>query len=387
MTRNKNSIGIFGNFGDLTNLGIGNIISSIIGGLFWLFVAGLIGAESYGQISYIIAIAGIASTISGIGAGNTLIVFTAKGENIQSSIILIGIVLSSIASIILFILFFDFGASVYVIGIMIFTLVSSELLGRKFYSKYSMYLITQRLSMAGLALLFYYAIGTDGIILGIGISFLPYSYKLIKIFINSELDFKLLRAKKNFIINSYILDLRGVFVGSFDKLIIVPLLGFISLGNYQLGIQIFTMLVILPSIVFQYTVPQDASGKINSRLKLITILISVIFTVISIVFAPYILPTLFPEFTNAVEIVQIISLAVVPTTIGTTYLSKFLGNENNKNMLIGTTIYLVIQILGIIILGTMYGINGVAISMVLAVTSEVLYFIIIDKLKNNYKLK
>jgi O-antigen/teichoic acid export membrane protein len=382
MTDSKKIANIFDKFRGLSSVGIGNVVSSIIGGGFWLFLAGLIGAEDYGQVSYIIAIAGLACTVSGIGSGNTLIVFTAKKENIQSSIILITLVLSSISSIILFILFYDFGASVYVIGIVIFSLVSSELLGRKYYTKYSVYLITQRLSMAGLAILFYYIIGIDGIILGIGVSFLPYSYKLFKIFKKSEIDFKLLRSKKKFMINSYILDLRGVFIGSVDKIIIVPLLGFTLLGNYQLGIQIFTMLVILPSIVFQYTIPQDATGNVNSKLKLITILISILFTAISIIFAPYILPTLFPEFTNAVQIVQIISLAVVPSTISTMYLSKFLGNENNKNMLIGTSIYLIIQISGIIILGILYGIDGVAISMVLAISSEAGYFIIIDKLKN-----
>ncbi len=381
MTKNRNIIGIFGNFRDLTSLGIANIASSAIGGIFWLFLAGLIGAESYGEVSYIIAIAGIASTISGIGTGNTLIVFTAKGENIQSSIILISIVLSSIASIALFVLFFDFGASVYVIGVVIFGLVSSELLGRKYYTKYSVYVIIQRSLMAALGILFYFTIGVDGIILGIGISFLPYSYKLFKIFKNSELDFHLLRSKKNFMINSYMLDLRGVFVGSIDKIIIVPLLGFTLLGNYQLGIQIFTMLVILPSIVFQYTVPQDASGELNSKLKLFTILVSIMFSGLSIVLAPHILPILFPEFTSAVEVVQIISLAVVPSTIVTMYLSKFLGNEKNKSMLLGTSIYLIIQILGIIILEKIYGINGVALAMVLAVTAEASYFVIIDKLK------
>ena len=381
MTKNRNITGFFGNFRDLTSLGIANIASSAIGGIFWLFLAGLIGAESYGEVSYIIAIAGIASTISGIGTGNTLIVFTAKGENIQSSIILISIVLSSIASIALFVIFFDFGASVYVIGVVIFGLVSSELLGRKYYTKYSAYVIIQRLLMAALGILFYFIIGVDGIILGIGISFLPYSYKLFKIFKNSELDFHLLRSKKNFMINSYMLDLRGVFVGSIDKIIIVPLLGFTLLGNYQLGIQIFTMLVILPSIVFQYTVPQDASGELNSKLKLFTILVSIIFSGLSIVLAPHILPILFPEFTSAVEVVQIISLAVVPSTIITMYLSKFLGNEKNKSMLLGTSIYLIIQILGIIILEKIYGINGVALAMVLAVTAEASYFVIMDKLK------
>ena len=168
MTDSKKIANIFDKFRGLSSVGIGNVVSSIIGGGFWLFLAGLIGAEDYGQVSYIIAIAGIACTVSGIGSGNTLIVFTAKKENIQSSIILITLVLSSISSIILFILFYDFGASVYVIGIVIFSLVSSELLGRKYYTKYSVYLITQRLSMAGLAILFYY------IIINITISYIIY---------------------------------------------------------------------------------------------------------------------------------------------------------------------------------------------------------------------
>jgi len=61
MTDSKKITGVFGNFRDLSSIGIGNVVSSVIGGVFWLFLAGLIGADSYGQVSYIIAIAGIAS--------------------------------------------------------------------------------------------------------------------------------------------------------------------------------------------------------------------------------------------------------------------------------------------------------------------------------------
>jgi len=382
MTKKRNIAGIFGNFRDLSTLGGANIVSSVIGGIFWLFLAGLIGAESYGEISYIIAIAGIAATISYLGAGNTLIVFTAKGEKIQAPIIFITMVSSAIASIILFLIFFDIGASVYVIGFVIFSLVSSELLGRKFYTKYSVYIISQRLLMASLGIILYFTMGTDGVILGIGISFLPYSYQLIKIFRNSKLDFSKLKTKKNFMMNSYALDLRGVFAGSIDKIIIVPLFGFVLLGNYQLGIQIFAILLILPSVVFQYTVPQDASGKPNPRLKFITIIVSIAFSGLSILLAPYILPVLFPEFTDAIQVVQIISLAVVPSTVVLMYLSRFLGDEKIKIMILGTAIYLIIQILGIIILGKMYGINGVATAIVLASTIEASYFVIMDKLKN-----
>ena len=113
MAKKKNIVGIFGNFRDISTLGIASIASSVIGGLFWLFLAGLIGAEIYGEISYIIAIAGIAATISYIGAGNTLIVFTAKGEKIQAPVSLITIVLSSLASIVLFLMFFQSYLSSY----------------------------------------------------------------------------------------------------------------------------------------------------------------------------------------------------------------------------------------------------------------------------------
>ncbi len=381
MTKNKNVAGIFGNFRDLSTLGVGNIVSSVIGGLFWLFLAGLIGAENYGEISYIIAIAGMAAIISFLGAGNTIIVFTAKGEKIQTPIIFITLVSSSIASIIIYFIFLDVGASIYIIGFVIFGLVSSELLGRKDFRKYSTYIISQRIVMVILSILFYFILGIDGVILGIGVSFFPYSFKLIKIFRNSKLDFQILKTKKNFMLNSYALDLRGVFVGSIDKIIIVPLLGFVLLGNYQLGIQIFTMLVILPTVVFQYTVPQDASGKSNTKLKFITILISVVFAIITIILAPYLLPILFPEFSNAIEIVQIIGLAIVPSTISLMYISKLLANEKNKIMVIGTGIYLTVQILGIIILGNMYGINGVAISFVMASTCEAVYLVILEKVK------
>jgi len=101
MTKNRNITGIFGNFRDLSTLGIANIVSSVIGGIFWLFLAGLIGAESYGELSYIIAIAGVVAIVSYLGAGKTLIVFTAKGEKIQAPVIFITMVSSAIASIIL----------------------------------------------------------------------------------------------------------------------------------------------------------------------------------------------------------------------------------------------------------------------------------------------
>ena len=84
---------IFLRFQDLTTLGSANLLSSAISGIFWFFLASILGETHYGEISYFIAIVGIASMLSFLGAGTVTIVLTAKGEKILSSILNLIIVL------------------------------------------------------------------------------------------------------------------------------------------------------------------------------------------------------------------------------------------------------------------------------------------------------
>jgi len=175
--------------------------------------------------------------------------------------------------------------------------------------------------------------------------------------------------------NNYLLSIAEEFSGSIEKLIIVPLLGFAILGNYQLGIQFLAVLSIIPGIVGQYTLSHDATGYENKGLKKILILFSVLLALLSITLIPIVLPITYPEYVEAVQIIQIISISIIPTTITSTYISKFLGVDKSKIVLIGSTIFLVIQIPGIIILGTIWGINGVAISIVISTTVQAVYYI------------
>ena len=94
-------------------------------------------------------------------------------------------------------------------------------------------------------------------------------------FQNTKINFALLKPRKNFIINNYLMKLSGGFGGQIDKIILAPLLGFSLLGNYSLAIQIFTILIIFSSVVFKYLLPQDASGASNRNLKKITIMTSI----------------------------------------------------------------------------------------------------------------
>ena len=121
-----------------------------------------------------------------------------------------------------------------------------------------------------------------------------------------------------------------MFAGSIDKIIIVPIFGFTVLGNYALGMQFYMVFLMIPSIIFQYIVPQDASGNPSIVLKKITVVISIIISILGMIFAPMIIKIMFPEFLEAVAIVQIITLGVIPGTVNYMYISKFLGNLQNK---------------------------------------------------------
>jgi len=367
---------------DLTTIGVANLVSTGISVIFWLYIAALLGAEQYGEISYFIAIAGIASTISLVGVGNTLIIYTAKKVRLQATVFLIGIVSSTITAIIVYFLFFNIGISFYILGYVVFGLATAEILGRKLYSDYSKYLISQRILMVVFAIGLYFLIGPNGILLGMAFAFFPYFFRIYKGFKETKIEFSLIKPRIGFMANSYFLDLSRVLSGNIDKIVIGPLFGFAILGNYHLAIQFVSILTMLPSIVYQYILPREASGLSNVLLKKLAVIVSVIFAIIGIIFGPIVLPIFFPKFTDATDIVRIVSIAVIPITVNMMYLSKFLSLEKTKIVLAGSGIYLVTLVLGIIILGNNFGVNGIAASLVISASSEAIYLIIIDRFLN-----
>ena len=378
----------FVNFRGLGIIGGASGITNAIGAIFWFLMASLLGTENYGEISYLIAIGVIASRISLVGATNSLLVFIPKGINIQIPIYIISITSSILTSIIVFFVFLNNpSVSLYIVGFVIFTLITSEALGRKSYSGYAKYIISQKLLLVSLSTSLFFIIGFEGVIYGIALSFFPYVIKIITDVRNKEIDFSVLKSKKGFIMNNYLLDLTNAFNGSLDKIIIAPLLGFALLGNYQLGVQFISILAIIPAMVFQYTLPMDASGNSNKILKKLLIIYSVVITIITILLAPIIVPILFPDFSEAIEIIQIISISVIPSTITITLISKYLANAQSKIVLIGSGIYLGVQIPSILVLGNQFGINGAAVAIILGHSVQAIYFLIIDNFSKNNRVK
>ncbi len=366
-------------FKDLSTIGAASLIGNGISSIFWLILASLMEAEQYGEINYFIAIASVASAASFLGAGNTLMVFSAKEKNIQSPILIVTSIAGIVAALVLFVMFSNVAISIYVVGYIIFNHLLYESLGKKLYPSYSKYFVIQRILLVVFALGLYFVMGPIGVVFGYAFSFFPFIIKSYKKYKISRLEFSMLREKIPFMRDSYGISMMSVFSTYTDKIIVGPLFGFSFLGNYQLAFQILMIMLMIPTIVYSYLLPQEASGKPHKKLWLIAILIVTTISVITIILSPSILPALMPKYTPAIDLIQIMSIAAIPMTISFRYMSKFLGDEKSKIVILGKIIFLSTQIIGIFSLGTELGAQGVAISLVVASTLEASYFVIVNR--------
>ena len=359
----------------VTLIGSSNIIGSAITSVFWISIASLIGADSYGELSYFLAIIGIAAVIAMIGGGYTMQVYTAKKVKIESSLYLIGIITSTVAAITLFLIFENLGVSISVVGIVAFNFILFEALGKKLYKKYFKIFITQKILFVLLAFTLLFAFGPEGILVGYGISMLLFSQIIYKSLKNNKVNFPIIRKRIKFLSHSYLIDLSGTARNHIDKVIVAPLLGFSVLGNYFLGLQVLDLMLILSGIVFKYTLPADSSGESTGKIKILTIIVSFFIMLIGIFVAPLVIPIVLPEYATTVDLIPILSLVVVPRTIVTMIGSSFLGQENSKHVVIGNVITFCVLVISILLLVELFGITGVAMAYVIAFSSSAVYIV------------
>ena len=366
----------------IVSVGFSDIVGSGVAAVFWLYIASVMNPSDYGEIHYFLAIAGTAQIISMLGTSHALTVYSAKNENVQSTLFIISIIPTIISCIIIIMIFNRFDAGLLAIGFVVFESVNAVVLGRKFYRKYAKIILIQKSLTMFIGISFFYAFGPDGIIFALALTFVPHLVIFIKEFYNTKIDFALLKPRKNFIINNYFMRLSAGSGGQIDKLILAPLLGFSLLGNYSLAVQIFSILIIFSTIVFKYLLPQDASGISNRNLKKITIIVAIGISILGILVLPKLITLFFPKFIEAVDAITIMCIAVIPEAITMLYSSKMLGKEKSKVILASKLLALSIIVIGFILLGPILGIIGLAIIFVAAVTLQAAMLAIADKIEN-----
>ena len=363
----------------LLSIGFADIVGSVISGLFWLYIASQLNPEIYGELIYFISIAGLAQMVSLFGSSNALTVYTAKNVKIQSTLFVISILAAAISLAIITIFLNRIDAGLLAVGFVVFSLVNSVILGKKLFVKYSKLVLSQKILTLILGIGLYFVFDVYGIIYGLALSYIPHLVIFVKEFSRTKIDFTLLKPRKGFIINNYVMSLTAGLGGTVDKLIIAPVLGFALLGNYSLAAQMLTMMMMFSAVVYKYLLPLDSSGESNKKIRQIALVISIIITILGVTILPNVIDWLFPKFIDAKDAIQIMSLGVVPGTISILYGSKFLGMEKSKIVMIPKLVSLGVVIGGFLYFGPIYGTVGLAWVIVTALTWESIFLFIMNR--------
>ena len=361
----------------ISQIGAATAGGNAIAAFFWIYMADFMGQEDYGELGYLLSIAGIASTISILGGQWTMSVYTAKGIQIESSLYFISIITSTISAAVLYFLFENVGISVYVVGLVVFNLFIAEILGKKQYKKYSKIFFSQKIILITLAIILYYILGVEGVLLAYGISYLVFTSRIISTLKNRDFNFELLRKRFKFWMNNYVYELSSTARNQIDILLIGPLFGFALLGNYFLGLQVLSLFLILPLIIFRYTLPEDSSGSSTKQIKIMAIVASIGLALLGIFVAPEIIPLVLPEYTDVIDLIPLLSIAIIPRTTTAMLMSGFLAKENNKYLVLGNVISISVLVLGILYLPQYFDVIGLAIAYVLGVTAQTIYLIVV----------
>ena len=373
-----NSIFAIRGLKSISSMSSANIVGNLISGLFWLYLANILGTEAYGEISYLLAIGSIASAVAIIGGTYSMVVFSAKKINVQPAIYLISFVASIISATAVFFISQNFAVSIFIVGYVIFNLALNEFVGCKLYKIWSKNYIIQKILFIVFAFLLFHILGPTGIILGLALSFFPFFSRL---FLHSKENFgssfNLFKLKIGFILNSQVIDVSGVLKAQISNIIIAPLFGFALLGNYFLVIQILSFLAIIPGSIFRFTLSEDSSGAPTKDVKIFGLIIISFLAIFGAFAVPPIAESIFPEYTEFSILMPIMSFALIPSNLGLMFLSKILAKEKSKHALISNCIFIGVFVIGIFSLSNVIDITGIALSYFLAICMSTAYLGII----------
>ena len=351
---------------EILSLSVGDYGGAIIVSAFWFLLAFLISPEEYGEIHYFIGIAGLAFSISLLTTQETIVVYTAKNVKLAPTLFLISLIAGGIAAVVITALFSRIDSSFLLLGFIVNDLAIGYIVGKKLFTKYPKYFLLQKSLTFVLGISFFYLFGVEGIIFAIALSYGHFLFIIAKVFRTSSIDFSLLKKHRGFIGNNYFMNVSGAVRSHIDKIIIVPLIGFEILGNYALALQIYAVLIIFSNIIYRYALPHDASGTSTRKIKLIGLSYAVGVSMLGFTILPMIVPQIFEKFNDIGPAIQIISLAIIPTTIGLFYTSQILGREKSSVILASRILGSISIIAMLVVLAPLYGMVGAASAFVLS---------------------
>jgi len=367
----------------LIYVSVGNLLGAAITGGFWLLLATLQTPEEYGTTNYGIAIASFSSFVVLLGLNTVVTTYLAKGStkiNIETNqlVFISSIIIAVVVSILQ-----DWMLGLIVVGMAFWMMSLYEALGKKLYKQYAIINIGARASQLVLSIILFFIIGVPGVVIGFLISYFLFSYRYFRTirYFNFR-QFSEVKGLMKFALHSYSFNMSNAFFMYFDKLIIVPLFGVAVLGFYQFGFQFLMFLGMIPVSFYQYLLPEQSSSSSSSsaagsvkttRVHIFGFLVSVALAGLLFMLSPWIVHHFFPKFVDAVDVLRILSFGIIPMMVVWNLNSRFVASNHTRNVVIGSAIYLIVQISLMLQLGYSMGAPGIAIATLLALVSQAVF--------------
>ena len=360
----------FMNFSYVT---VGRLVAVILQAAFYLIFAAILEPEKYGELNYLIAIAGTAALISRFGLNFTVTVYHAKDKTkISDQINTLALISISITSVIL--LFINIYAAFLSFAISFFLMYQGNLLGLKKYKKFMYNAFLRSISIIIFPIILYFFFDISGIILGMAIGSiiggLPF-FKKIKL-----TSFFQLKNYYKVLIHNFGVNASTELSLTVDKLLIVPLFGFFIVGIYQLNVQILIGLSVLPTILYSFLLSEESSGNSHKKITLLAIVISIVMAILAYTISPIFINEFFPKYSEGIFSLQIIVLSIVPLTISSYFNAKLQALESTK---IGFSAIFRIGMLLLLLalLGQLYGLTGLSWAILLSIIANTIFLAIL----------
>jgi len=361
-------------------IALGRFVAAGLQALFYLIFAALLDPEQYGQMSYLIAIASTFSVISRFGFPHTVSVYQAKGDSTTANQVnVLAILSTSVGALTL--LFFNPLVAVLSLSISFILMNQYNLLGLKKYKTHALIDIVKSILVLILPLALFFVLDIPGVLLGIAISnFLCCFPFFRKLSLNLQ-GFDRIRKNYKVLIHNFGADSATSLPRVVDKLVIVPLLGFSTVGIYQFNLQILFALEMLPIIMHGFLLSEESSGKNLRKFNTTLIIISALVVIAVIFLSPIFVSELFPKYSEGIFSLQIMVISLMPLSISAMLSAKLQAKESTK---IGFSALVRIGSLIILILflGNLYGLIGLSMAVLI---SSILYAVFLSALY--YKMK
>ena len=354
---------------------IGRSVGAGLQGIFYLLFAILLSPDVYGQMSYLIAIAGTFSIVSRFGLPfSATVTLAKKNQGIANQLNVLLQIKTGAASAVL--LFINIYAALLCLALSFFVMTQHNLLGIKEYKKFGWNVILKGILIIIIPVSLYFVFDLSGIILGMAIGNLLVSLNWLKSLQRQVFSFKDIKRNYKILIHNFGLDSSLNLPRVVDKIVIVPLVGFAMTGIYQFNLQILFVMEILPNAIHAFLLSEMSQENKNKKPIYFAIISAGLLSLLVIILAPFVIELFFSKFQEGVLGLQIMAISLVPLTISAIFSARLQAMESTK---IGySAIVRIGSLLSLIVfLAEPYGFLGLGLAVLISILLNTVFITIL----------